>query len=108
MFFDWGVEMESVEAVVAVVTSTILACHEEAGRPRAGWVKLSEVTHLAGIFPAFLVEEIRKELAMAPLVLAEVPGVGFLLLDPAKFTDAPTLWLKPSIHQRRGIVPAPE
>jgi|GEM_PF-6943231 len=100
--------MESVEVVLGIVVRAIVANHEEAGRPRAVWIKQSEITQFTGSFPAFLVEGIRRELAMQSLVFAEVPGAGFLLLDPAKFTDVPTLWLKPSIHQRRGIVPTPE
>ena len=100
--------MESVEVVVGNVVRTILACLAEVGHPRAAWIKQSEITHFTGIFPAFLVEEIQRELAMQSLIFAEAPGAGFLLLDPAKFNDMPTLWLRPSIHQRRGIVPTPE
>lgn len=101
-----GTEMQAAE----VIARTIVERLQEAGRPPAAWIKRTEVTHITGVLPSFLVEEIGKELAMASLIFAEVPGVGFLLIDPRKFTDikTPTLYLKPPIHQRRGIVPTPE
>ena len=112
--FNWGVEMESVETVVGVISRTILACHEEAGRPRAVWIKPSEIAHMTGgPLPGFLVEKIREALAMQSLVFAEVAGVGFLLIDPAKFPakETPHLTLTPSIHRRVPVpqeVPAPQ
>jgi hypothetical protein len=99
--------MESVQVVVGIVVRTILACLAEAGHPRAIWIKRNEITRFTGTFPAFLIEEIQRELAMQSVIFAEVPGVGFLLLDPAKFNDVPALCLTPSIQQRRGIVPTP-
>ena len=99
--------MESVDVVVGIVVRAILANHETAGRPRAAWIKQSEIAHFTGNFPAFLVEKICEALAMHALVFAEVPGADFLLIDPAKFpeTDTPNLELRPSIHRR---VPVPQ
>lgn len=93
-----------------VVARTIVERLQEAGRPPVAWIKRTDVAHISGVLPSFLVEEIYKELAMASLIFAEVPGMGFLLIDPTKFVEmqTPTLCLTPSIHQRRGIVPTPE
>jgi hypothetical protein len=101
--------MESVDVVVEIVVRAILVNHEAAGRPRAAWVSSLDVTHITGVLPSFLVEKICEALALQLLVFAEVPGTGFLLIDPAKFpaTDTPHLVLRPSIH-RRVPGPAPE
>lgn len=98
--------MKSIE-VVAAVTQRVLVCREEAGFPRACWISQSEIVHITGIQPSFLIERIREELAMQSLVFAEVPGTGFLLIDPAKFpaTDTSHLVLKPSIHHRVPLPP---
>ncbi|WP_144161532.1 hypothetical protein [Paraburkholderia sp. BCC1885] len=90
--------------VAEVVARTIVERLQEAGHPRAVWIKRTEVTHITGVLPSFLVEEIGKELAMASLIFAEVPGVGFLLIDPTKFTEMPTLCMASAEQQRRQPV----
>ena len=99
--------------VVAAVTQRILVCREEAGHPQACWISEREIVHMTGVKLSFLIGRIRDELAMASLIFAEVPGSGFLLLDPAKFpaTVTPNLTLTPSIHRRVPVpqeVPAPQ
>lgn len=90
--------------VVEVVARTIVERQIEAGRPRAAWIKRTDITQITGVLPSFLVEEIGKEMAMASLIFAEVPGVGFLLIDPTKFTEMPTLCLASAEQQRRQPV----
>jgi hypothetical protein len=83
--------MKAAEEVARIVMDRM----RESGFQRAVRIERSEITRITGVLPAILVEEIRKELAMASLVFAEVPTGGFVVASPASFDEAPILTLIP-------------
>ena len=81
--------MKAAEEVARIVMDRM----RESGFPHAVRIERSEITRITGVLPAILIEEIRKELAMASLVFAEVPTGGFVVASPASFDEAPNLTL---------------
>jgi hypothetical protein len=81
--------MKTAEEVAQIVRERM----RESGFQHAVRIERSEITRITGVFPAILIEEIRKELAMASLVFAEAPAGGFIVASPAVFAEAPILTL---------------
>ncbi|MGF6531463.1 hypothetical protein P3T20_002244 [Paraburkholderia sp. GAS206C] len=81
--------MKAAEEVAQIVTDRM----RESGFHHAVRIERSEIARITGVLPAVLVEEIRKELAMASLVFVEAPAGGFIVASPAVFAEAPILTL---------------
>lgn len=88
--------MKAAEEVARIVMDRM----RESGFQHAVRIERSEITRITGVLPAILIEEIRKELAMASLVFAEVPTGGFVVASPASFAEAPNLTL---IQPRKAV-----
>ena len=83
--------MKAAEEVTLIVVERM----RESGFQHAVRIERSEIARITGVLPAVLIEEIRKELAMASLVFAEMPTGGFVVASPALFAEAPILTLTP-------------
>jgi len=88
--------MKAAEEVARIVMDRM----RESGFQHAVRIERSEITRITGVLPAILIEEIRKELAMASLVFAEIPTESFVVAGPALFAEAPVLTL---IQPRRQV-----
>lgn len=88
--------MKAAEEVAQIVMDRM----KESGFQHAVRIERSEIAHITGVLPAILIEEIRKELAMASLVFAEMPTGGFVVASPALFAEAPILAL---IRPRKAV-----
>jgi hypothetical protein len=81
--------MKAAEEVARIVMDRM----RESGFQHAVRIERSEITRITGVLPAVLIEEIRKELAMASLIFSEMSTGGFAVASPALFADAPILRL---------------
>lgn len=84
--------MKAAEEVAQIVMDRM----KESGFQHAVRIERSEIARITGVLPAILIEEIRKELAMASLLFAEVPTGGFVIASPALFAESPILTLIPA------------
>jgi hypothetical protein len=81
--------MKAAEEVALIVVERM----RESGFQHAVRIERSEIARITGVLPAILIEEIRKELAMASLIFAEMSTGGFVVASPALFAEAPVLTL---------------
>ncbi|MGF6534952.1 hypothetical protein P3T20_005766 [Paraburkholderia sp. GAS206C] len=79
--------MQIAEEVARVIIDRMT----ETGNANAVRIEAADIKRITGCLPAILIEEIRKELAVASLAFVELANGGFAVANSAMFSAAPIL-----------------